>query len=87
VNVVHAPRIASRYYEYAPLFHLLSRSQAQRHWLPLLRTGIWPFLTQTEVLDRYLPADFETRVAWVGRGGMAAPDPGLAIARILRAPT
>jgi hypothetical protein len=32
----------TRYYEYAPLYHLLSQSQsqAQRHSLPLVGTGI-----------------------------------------------
>jgi len=66
VNVVFVPRTASRYYEYAQLFHLLSRSQAQRHGLPLLRIGFWPFLAETEDVDSYLPADFEARLlrAW-----------------------
>jgi hypothetical protein len=30
----------TRYYEYAPLYHLLSQSQVQRHSLPLVGTGI-----------------------------------------------
>ena len=66
VNVVFVPRTHGRYYEYAPLFHLLSRSQAERHGLPLLRLGIWPFLSETAPVDRYLPADFEARLsrAW-----------------------
>ena len=66
VNVVFVPRTAARYYEYAPLFHLLSRSQAERHGLPLLRTGIWPYLAGIGPVDRYLPADFEARLsrAW-----------------------
>ena len=66
VNVMFVPRTAARYYEYAPLFHLLSRAQAERHGLPLLRTGIWPFLAETAPVDRYLPAAFETRLsrAW-----------------------
>ena len=66
VNVVFVPRTHGRYYEYAPLFHLLSRSQAERHRLPLLRLGIWPFLAETAPVDRYLPADFEARLsrAW-----------------------
>jgi hypothetical protein len=66
VNVVFVPRTVGRYYEYAPLFHLLSRSQAERHGLPLLRVGIWPFIAETAPVDRYLPADFEAGLsrAW-----------------------
>ncbi|MGH3303197.1 MAG: hypothetical protein ACRDOK_16255 [Streptosporangiaceae bacterium] len=66
VNVMFVPRTTSRYYEYAPLFHLLSQAQVLRHGLPLLRTAIWPFLAQTEDVDRYLPADFGARLsrAW-----------------------
>lgn len=39
VNLMFVPRTDSRYYEYAPLYHLLSRSQAERHGLPLLRAA------------------------------------------------
>ena len=39
VNVVFVPKTASRYYEYAPLFHLLPRSTVERYGLPLLRSG------------------------------------------------
>jgi hypothetical protein len=42
VNLTLVPRTATRYYEYAPLYHLLSRSQLERHGLPLVGTGIWP---------------------------------------------
>lgn len=61
VNVVFVPRTATRYYEYAPLFHLLSRSQAERHGLPLMRLAVWPYLAPIGPVDRYLPADFEAR--------------------------
>ena len=66
VNVVFAPRTATRYYEYAPLFHLLSRSQAERHGLPLMRVAIWPYIAPIGPVDWYLAADFETRLsqAW-----------------------
>lgn len=66
VNVVFVPRTRTRYYEYAPLFHLLSRATADRHGLPLLRCGQWPFFADLEDIDRYLPADFENRLssAW-----------------------
>ena len=66
VNVVFVPRTATRYYEYAPLYHLLSRSQAQRHGLPLVGTGTWPYAANYSHPDRYLPADFGARLsrAW-----------------------
>jgi hypothetical protein len=66
VNVVFVPRTATRYYEYAPLYHLLSRSQAQRHGLPLVRTGIWPYTASYSHPDRYLSADSGARLsrAW-----------------------
>ena len=71
VNVVFVPRTHGRYYEYAPLFHLLSRSQAERHGLPLLRRGIWPYPCRDGAVDRYLPADFEARLsrAWASASG------------------
>jgi hypothetical protein len=66
VNISFVPRTKSRYHEYAPLYHLLSRSQAQRHGLPLLRRGIWPFMAEYTHPDCFLPADFEARLgrAW-----------------------
>jgi DNA-directed RNA polymerase specialized sigma24 family protein len=66
VNVVFVPRTATRYYEYSPLYHLLSQSQAQRHGLPLVRTGIWPHMADYSHPDRYLPLDFGARLsrAW-----------------------
>ncbi|GAA1022099.1 hypothetical protein Aple_064630 [Acrocarpospora pleiomorpha] len=66
VNVVFVPRTTSRFHEYAPLFHLLPRSTVQRQGLPLLRAGQWPYLVQTDPVDRFLPGDFEERLsrAW-----------------------
>ncbi|WP_433513743.1 sigma-70 family RNA polymerase sigma factor [Nonomuraea sp. CA-143628] len=66
VNVVFVPRTTSRYHEYAPLFHLLPRSALQRHGLPLLSVGQWPYLMQMAPVDRFLPRDFEERLsrAW-----------------------
>jgi hypothetical protein len=68
VNVVFVPRTQSRYHEYAPLFHLLPRSALQRHGLPLLKGGQWPFTCEYTEVDRYLPADFHDRLAraWAG---------------------
>ncbi len=66
VNVVFVPRTASRYYEYAPLFHLLPRATVERHGLPLLRGGQWPYLAEMGLIGRYVPVDFQTRLerAW-----------------------
>ncbi|MEU5949590.1 sigma-70 family RNA polymerase sigma factor [Micromonospora sp. NPDC047465] len=68
LNVVFVPRTRSRYYEYAPLFHLLPRAALARHGLPLLSHGIWPFSAQLADTDAYLPTNFEERLsrAWAG---------------------
>ncbi len=65
-NIVFVPRTNTRYYEYAPLFHLLPRAAIDRYSLPLLRGGQWPFISALNSVDAYLPADFETRLshAW-----------------------
>lgn len=66
VNVVFVPRTRTRYFEYAPLFHLLPRRTVERFGLPLYRGGQWPFISDVWSPDRYLPADFENRLsrAW-----------------------
>jgi hypothetical protein len=66
INVVFVPRTRSRYYEYAPLVHLLPRATLERFGLPLLRGGMWPYLAEHADLDRYLPVDFLTKLerAW-----------------------
>jgi len=68
VNVIFVPRTASRYYEYAPLFHLLPRAALERHDLPLMPPGQWPFYLQRGDVDASLPADFHDRLsrAWAG---------------------
>ncbi|WP_194835939.1 sigma-70 family RNA polymerase sigma factor [Nocardia sp. XZ_19_369] len=58
INVVLLPRTRSRYYEYSPLFHLLSRSTLERYRLPLLHRGQWPFSIAGFDPDPYLPTDF-----------------------------
>lgn len=63
VNVVFVPRTQSRYFEYAPLFHLLPRNRLERFGLPLYRGGQWPFISDVWSPDRYLPADFEERLS------------------------
>jgi hypothetical protein len=64
-NIVFVPETESRYHEYAPIYHLISRGACERHGLPLLRGGQWPFLSDLGV-DRYLPSDFAARLgrAW-----------------------
>ncbi|MGH3969192.1 MAG: sigma-70 family RNA polymerase sigma factor, partial [Mycobacterium sp.] len=66
INVVFVPRTDTRYYEYAPLFHLRRRVTLQRFGLPMLRGGQWPFNAETWSPERYLPVDFEHRLsrAW-----------------------
>jgi hypothetical protein len=68
LNITFVPRTPTRYYEYAPLFHLLNRSTAERFGLPLLKAGHWPYTMETYNVDQYLPADFEQRLsrAWAG---------------------
>ncbi|WP_034270581.1 hypothetical protein [Actinospica robiniae] len=65
-NVVFVPRTRSRYYEHAPLFHLIPKAMLDRHGLPQIRRGLWPFTMDTAEPDRYLPEDFDVRLsrAW-----------------------
>ena len=65
-NIILVPRTQSRLYEYAPLYHLLSRSTCERFGLPLLGRGQWPFGVENVDIAKYLPVDFERRLsqAW-----------------------
>ncbi|BBX94685.1 sigma-70 family RNA polymerase sigma factor [Mycolicibacterium boenickei] len=65
-NIVFIPRTKTRYYDYAPLFHLLPRATLDRFGLPLLHAGQWPFWAELVNPDPYLPADFHQRLtdAW-----------------------
>ena len=65
-NIILVPRTQSRYYEYAPLYHLLDRSTCERFGLPLLGRGQWPFGVENVDITKYLPVDFERRLsqAW-----------------------
>jgi hypothetical protein len=63
INITLVPRTRSRYYEYAPLFHLIPRAVLERNGLPLLHAGQWPFLSDVRQPDLYLPADFDRRLA------------------------
>ena len=62
-NVIFVPRTPSRYYEYAPLFHLLSRRTVEHFGLPLLRAGQWPYTMESFDIAEYLPVDFKDRLA------------------------
>lgn len=66
VNVTFIPRTGSRYYEYAPLLHLLPRQTMETFGLPVLRGCVWPFVADYNGIDDFLPDDFETRLsrAW-----------------------
>jgi hypothetical protein len=63
VNVTFVPRTRSRYFEYAPLFHLLPKRVLDMFGLPLLRGGQWPFLADYGGIDDFLQPDFEARLA------------------------
>lgn len=66
LNIIFVPRTRVRYYEYAPLYHLLSRGTCERFGLPLLDAGQWPFGLERVDIAKYLPADFAKRLsqAW-----------------------
>lgn len=63
INTILVPRSTSRYFEYAPLYHLLKKSTLDRFGLPLLRRGQWPFLGDYSNVDRFLAPDFGERLA------------------------
>ncbi len=63
VNVAFVPRTRARYFEYAPLLHLLPKRVLNRFGLPLLRGGQWPFLANWAGIDDFLPQDFDVRLA------------------------
>lgn len=66
VNVTFLPRTRTRYFEHAPLVHLLPKRVLEQFGLPLLRGGQWPFMTDNGGDDDFLPDDFEQRLtrAW-----------------------
>lgn len=63
VNVTFVPRTRARYFEYAPLFHLLPKRVLDMFGLPVLRGGQWPFMADWAGIDDFLPPDFEARLA------------------------
>jgi hypothetical protein len=63
VNVTFVPRTRARYFEYAPLLHLLPKRVLDLFGLPLLRGGQWPFMADWAGIDNFLPPDFEARLA------------------------
>jgi hypothetical protein len=52
-NIVFIPRTETRYYDYAPLFHLLPRGTPERFGLPMLHGGQWPFWAELTDPDPY----------------------------------
>lgn len=67
-NVLFVPRTRSRYFEYAPLFHLLPRRAVEQHGLPLIEATSWPYLVSHRE-EPALPSDFAKRLAraWSGQ--------------------
>jgi hypothetical protein len=63
VNAILVPRTQSRYFEHAPLFHLLPKTTLDRFGLPALRRGQWPFLADWGGIDRHLPPHFGQSLA------------------------
>jgi hypothetical protein len=63
VNVILVPRTRSRYFEHAPLFHLLNKRTLDRFGLPALRGGQWPFLADWGGGERHLPPGFSQSLA------------------------
>lgn len=63
VNVTFVPRTRSRYFEYAPLLHLLPKRVLDMFGLPTLRGGQWPFLADYAGVDDFLEPDFDARLA------------------------
>jgi hypothetical protein len=66
INFTFVPRSRSRYFEYAPLYHLLPKAALSRAGLPRVRSGAWPFMADWGDIDRHLPPDFGRRLteAW-----------------------
>jgi hypothetical protein len=66
LNITFIPRTQSRYFEYAPLYHLLPRATLERFGLPLLHAGQWPFVASIVDHDRWLGPEFHERLtkAW-----------------------
>jgi hypothetical protein len=56
-------RTRARYFEYAPLFHLLPKRVLDLFGLPLLRGGQWPFMAGWAGIDNFLPPDLEAQLA------------------------
>lgn len=62
-NVTFVPRTQSRYFEYAPLLHLLPKRVLDMFGLPTLRAGQWPFLADYAGIDTFMPPDLDARLA------------------------
>ena len=62
-SITFVPRTRTRYFEYAPLLHMLPKHVIDRFGLPTLRPGQWPFLADFASIDDLLPVDLEMRLA------------------------
>jgi hypothetical protein len=63
INTILVPRTRSKYFEYASLYHLLTKPTLERFGMPLLRRGQWPFLADHSNVDQFLADDFGERLA------------------------
>lgn len=60
-NFYLLPRTRERYFEFAPLYHMLPFKVLQRFGLPLLKRGIWPYSIGAHIPSP-LPSDFHARL-------------------------
>ncbi len=68
VNVTFVPRTRARYFEYAPLLHLLPKCVLALFGLPSLRVRQVAFMTDWAASDNFVLPDFEVGLPAPGRG-------------------
>lgn len=80
-NITLVPLITRgpRYETYAALYHLLPANTLERFGLPLVRLGVWPHWIDHHWTTRFLPRDFDEKLArafayhiWPHLGGGAS---------------
>lgn len=63
LRLIHRRYGAGRYEALAPLYHLIPRRVLERHGLPPIPRGSWPFLMSFPSVTSKVPPDFEARTA------------------------
>jgi hypothetical protein len=63
IYLLPAGRPCSKYHAYSPLYHLLPPHLLESYGLPLLKKGMWPYLTDQPWKERLLPSDFVERLS------------------------